>query len=215
MDKLRDIGRGTRMIKIGITGGVGSGKSQVLAYLEEIHHARICQADLIAHELQRPKEKCWRKIREYFGEGICNPDGTIDRKKLGTIVFSDAENLSVLNAIVHPAVNGRIRRLIAEEEKKGTGIFVLEAALMTEPVYREMMDEIWYIYAEKQVRFQRLRTDRGYSDEKTASMMSSQVTEETYRDFCDLTIDNSREFEKTKVQIDRALSNMKNRYDRR
>ena len=66
MDKLRDIGRGTRMIKIGITGGVGSGKSQVLAYLEEIHHARICQADLIAHELQRPKEKCWRKIREYF-----------------------------------------------------------------------------------------------------------------------------------------------------
>ena len=86
---------------------------------------------------------------------------------------------------------------------------------MTEPVYREMMDEIWYIYAEKQVRFQRLRTDRGYSDEKTASMMSSQVTEETYRDFCDLTIDNNREFEKTKVQIDRALSNMKNRYDRR
>ena len=96
MDKLRDIGRGTRMIKIGITGGVGSGKSQVLAYLEEIHHARICQADLIAHELQRPKEKCWRKIREYFGEGICNPDGTIDRKKLGTIVFSDTEKLSVL-----------------------------------------------------------------------------------------------------------------------
>ncbi|MDY5845774.1 MAG: dephospho-CoA kinase [Bariatricus sp.] len=198
------------MLKLGITGGVGSGKSEVLAYLKEEHKAVICQADLVAHELQKPGKGCWEKIISYFGKEICNPDETIDRKRLGAIVFADEKKLKVLNTIVHPEVNKCIREMILAEEQKGTEIFVLEAALMTEQIYRDMLDEIWFIYTEKEVRKERLRISRGYTDEKIDSMMASQASDEVFREFCDLSIDNSGNFEETKAQIDRAILKKKN-----
>ena len=140
------------MKKIGITGGVGSGKSLVLAFLGETYHAAVYQADLIAHQLQRPGESCYDKIRAYFGEEILASDGTIDRGRLGKIVFGDPEKLDALNKMVHPSVNEWIQRRIEEEEEKGTKLFVLEAALLTEPVYRNMLDEIWYIHVSEEIR---------------------------------------------------------------
>ena len=97
------------MRKIGITGGIGSGKSKVLDFLSVVCGAVICQSDLVAHQVQLPGEKCYQKVVETFGKEILNPDGTIDRKILGRIVFDQPEKLQKLNAIVHPAVNEKIR----------------------------------------------------------------------------------------------------------
>ena len=105
------------MRKIGITGGIGSGKSKVLDFLSVVRGAVICQSDLVAHQVQLPGEKCYQKVVETFGKEILNPDGTIDRKILGRIVFDQPEKLQKLNAIVHPAVNEKIRE---EMQKAGT-----------------------------------------------------------------------------------------------
>ena len=131
---------------IGITGGVGTGKSKVLAYMEEQFKAVVCQADHVAWELQRPGEICYKQIINEFGEHILNQDKTINRPLLGSIVFSDALALQKLNQIMHPAVKMYILQKIEEEKTKHTTCFVIEAALLLETHYDEICDEIWYIY---------------------------------------------------------------------
>ena len=198
------------MKKIGITGGVGAGKSRVLAFLEERYQAAVYEADKIAHQVQEPGEDCYRAVAAHFGQGILTPEGAIDRKKLGRIVFSDQKELAVLNGIVHPAVNRRIRELMALEEKKGTALFILEAALLTQPVYREMLDEIWYIHVDVAVREARLAASRGYAPEQTAAMMASQPEEAEFTAACDHVIENGGAFEETKRQIEALLAEVKN-----
>ena len=105
---------------IGITGGVGSGKSRVLSYLEEQYNAVICQADHVAWKLQEPGERSYCKIVKHFGKGILNEDTTINRSALGQIVFHDETELQVLNQITHPAVKEYIIEWIEIEKKKGT-----------------------------------------------------------------------------------------------
>lgn len=194
------------MKKLGITGGVGSGKSLVLEYLEEAYHAAVFQADLIAHEVQLPGEKCHEQIVDYFGKEILLVDGRIDRRKLGNVVFSDAEKLLRLNAIVHPAVNRRILELIEDEAAKGTELFILEAALLTEKIYREMLDEIWYIHVGESVRRNRLKRARGYTDEKIDAIFLSQPSEEEFRRFCNREIENGGDFEETKRVLNLKLA---------
>lgn len=193
------------MRKIGITGGIGSGKSRVLAYLNEACGAVICQADLVAHQVQLPGEDCYRKVVQTFGETILNPDGTINRKVLGGIVFGQPEKLEKLNEIVHPAVNERIREEMKKAQEEGKALFILEAALLTEPVYREMLDEIWYIHVPREIRMERLRSSRGYTDEKMYAVFANQPSEETFTEASDLVIENGGSFEETEKQIDLAL----------
>lgn len=194
------------MKKIGITGGVGSGKSLVLTFLEDTYHAVVYQADLIAHEVQKPGEDCYKEVVRVFGEEILNEDGTINRGILGGIVFADPEKLQKLNEIVHPAVEQRIREFIEKEEAAGTEVFVLEAALLHKPVYREMLDEIWYIHVKDEVRRERLKESRGYSDEKITSMFASQPEEDVFRRLCDRVIENSGEMKETCRQLREAFA---------
>ena len=193
------------MRKIGITGGIGSGKSKVLDFLSVVYGAVICQSDLVAHQVQLPGEKCYQKVVEMFGKEILNPDGTIDRKILGRIVFDQPEKLQKLNAIVHPAVNEKIREEMQKAQEEGKELFILEAALLTEPVYREMLDEIWYIHVPQEIRMERLRSSRGYSDKKMYAVFANQPSEETFTAVSDLVIENGGTFEETEKQIDLAL----------
>lgn len=187
---------------IGITGGVGSGKSEVLSFLSDREGAVVCQADLVAKELQKKGTKCFDEIIEHFGTSILAEDGELDRKALGEIVFHDEKELLALNAIVHPAVEERIRELICEEKEKGTKVFFLETAILIESKYNDMFcDEVWYIYASDDVRKKRLKFSRGYSEEKSESIFRSQMSKEEFMEHCDRVIDNSRSFEETSVQL--------------
>lgn len=190
---------------IGITGGVGSGKSRVLSYMETKYQAVICQADHVAWELQEPGQACYEEIVAYFGEEILNEDKTINRSALGKIVFADKQKLLRLNQIMHPAVKTYIVDLISKEAQKGTTYFVLEAALLLEEHYNLICDELWYIYTDKQVRRERLKESRGYTDDKIDSIMASQLSEEIFRKECQIVIDNSGDFEDTCYQIDEAM----------
>lgn len=193
------------MVKIGITGGIGAGKSTILAYMEKLPETAVYQADLIAYELQLPGQMCYDKIIEHFGKQILKEDGFIDRNKLGSLIFGNVSERMALNAMVHPMVNQRIETLMKEEEQKGTKLFVLEAALLTEDYYRTILDEIWYIYATEGVRRGRLRQTRCYSEEKITSIMQAQASEEEFRQKCDIVIDNSGTFADTVVQIEKVM----------
>lgn len=193
---------------IGITGGVGSGKSRVLSYIEETYSCVICQADHVAWELQKPGEKGYMEIVKHFGSDVLNEDGSINRPALGQIVFSDENELLALNAIMHPAVKVAIKDKILEEINRGTELFVLEAALLIEEHYDEICDELWYIYTEEAIRRDRLKSSRGYTDEKIDSMMKTQLSEDVFRKKCKVVIDNSEDFEYTCLQIQEAIKKL-------
>lgn len=190
---------------IGITGGVGSGKSKVLSYMEERFQAVVCQTDHVAWKLQEPGQDCYRKIVEVFGKHILNQDNTINRGLLGQLVFGDQGKLKQLNAIMHPAVKQYVLQWMAQEEDKGTICFVIESALLLEDNYQSFCDEAWYIHAHKDVRITRLKQERQYTDEKIQAMMSSQLDENIFRSKCDFVIDNSGDFEETCRQIEQIM----------
>ena len=192
---------------LGITGGVGAGKSTVLGYLADHYGARVIEADRVAHLLQQPGGDCYDAIVNCFGREILFPDGRINREILGKIVYADQKQLKVLNRIVHPAVKTYIIEIIAQERKKGAVPFVtIEAALLLEDGYDQICDEIWYIYADEAARTKRLQSSRGYSPEKIRSVMANQRDEEGYLSGCKLVIDNSSDFvENTYEQIDKGL----------
>lgn len=191
---------------IGITGGVGSGKSRILSFMETEYGAVVCEADKTAWALQEPGQSSYEKIVDHFGTEILHDDGTINRKLLGAIVFSDPSELEVLNRITHPAVKAQVRAQIAEERAKGTALFVVEAALLLEDNYDEVCDELWYIYTDEQIRRVRLKESRGYSDEKIDAMILAQASEEMYRKGCQVVIDNSGTFEDTCLQIKEVVN---------
>ena len=131
---------------IGVTGGVGAGKSTVLSYLEERWHAKLILADQVGHEVMEPGKEAYRHILLRFGTDVQSESGQIDRKILGNIVFADEEKRKKLNAIIHPAVKGEILERIALADAGKESCVVVEAALFLEEKYDAFCDETWYIY---------------------------------------------------------------------
>ena len=196
---------------IGVTGGVGSGKSEILRYMENQYGARIMMADDAARVLERPGRVCYEPLLALLAqhggaEKLTLDDGEINRKEMAFRIFTDPELLSEVNAIVHPAVWDYIKEDIEYCRREGkTSLYVVEAALLIECGYGQMVDEMWYIHTDMEVRRQRLKDSRGYSDQKIDDIMASQLSEEEFRRGSDVVIDNSGSLEETKKQIDKAL----------
>lgn len=192
---------------IGITGGVGAGKSAILSYLSEKKGTKVMLADEVAHKLMEPGNTCYHEICKQFREDdILAEDGSFDKGKLSSVIFSDEKKRTRLNEIVHPAVKKYVMHMFSEEKKKGElELLVLEAALLVEEEYDEICDELWYIYTSEQNRRKRLKETRGYSDEKISQIFSSQLSEEEYRNACKVTIDNNGDLSITYAQIEKAL----------
>lgn len=187
---------------IGITGGVGCGKSTVLHILEEKFGCALIETDKAGHQVMEPGQEAYQRILLEFGRDIMLPDGRIDRKKLGDIVFRDREKLEKLNQIVHPAVKKLVKEMILDlQNKKQKPVIVIESALLLEEHYDELCDDVWYIYTEDSVRIQRLAGSRGYTEEKTRNIMKNQKSDEEFRRLCKTVIDNSGSEEDTCKQI--------------
>ena len=193
---------------IGITGGVGAGKTQILEYLNNKYGATICQADAVEKKLQKKGTECFDAIVAHFGTEILDAKGELDREKLADIVFSDKVELSVLNSIVHPAVKEEIYKKIAKEERKNTNLFILESAILIEDHYEEICDELWYIYVEDSIRKKRLIYARGYDSKKVDDIIAAQLPKSMFMKHCDRVIDNSNTFEETKIQLDKIVADL-------
>ncbi len=192
---------------IGITGGVGAGKSAILDYLKNKPDTKVMLADEIAHELMVPGTQCYDRLKAEFGtEDIYQKDGLFDRIKLAQVIFSDDEKRKKLNGIVHPAVRKYVIGQAAYERKEGKiKLLVLEAALLIEEHYDEICDELWYIYTSEENRRIRLKKQRNYSDEKINEIFNSQLTDEKFRKACRVVIDNNGTIEAAAAQIEAAL----------
>lgn len=194
---------------IGITGGVGAGKSEILSYLGKKTGVRVMLADEIAHELMEVGTDCYKCLRQTFNdEDIWNSDGSFNREKLAKVIFSDKLKRDIMNSVVHPAVKEYVIRQQEYERERGElSLLVLEAALLIEEHYDKICDELWYIYTSEENRRDRLKASRGYSDEKIDNIFRSQLSEEEYRKYCAVVIDNNGSVEAAFEQIDKALVN--------
>ena len=191
---------------IGVTGGVGAGKSTVLNYLEKRYGAKLILADLVGHEVMEPGHEAYEQVVKAFGQEIVSEDNTIDRKTLGAIVFADEKKRMILNRIIHPAVRQEILRRLEEAELLHLSYVVVEAALFLEENYDAFCDETWYIYTDEKIRRQRLKESRGYSDERIDQIFHSQKTHEEFQKRCLFMIDNNGSEEETFRQIDRRMN---------
>ena len=191
---------------IGVTGGVGAGKSTVLNYLEKRYGAKLILADLVGHEVMEPGHEAYEQVVKAFGQEIVSEDNTIDRKTLGAIVFADEKKRMILNRIIHPAVRQEILRRLEAAELLHLSYAVVEAALFLEENYDAFCDETWYIYTDEKIRRQRLKESRGYSDERIDQIFRSQKTHEEFQKRCLFMIDNNGSEEETFRQIDRRMN---------
>ena len=182
---------------ISITGGVGSGKSEVLRILKEEFGAQIIIADEVAHQLMETGKKGYKKVVEALGTSFLNADGSIDRKKLAAVIFNDKKAIEKMNSIIHPMVWKEIQYDIAHSDKE---IIVVEAALFDEE-HNAMFDEIWYVYTSRENRIRRLMASRGYSEEKCLEIMSNQASEDEYRKLAKHVLDNNGTVEELCGQI--------------
>lgn len=194
---------------IGITGGIGAGKSTVMQYMKEHYSVYTILADDVARKLQEPGGTIYQQMLNAFGEDIVNEDGSLNRQRLATLVFSDEEKRRQLNALVHPAVRQEIERQIRVQRDHYEYIAV-EAALLIEEHYDDICDEFWYIDARKEIRIKRLIESRGYDRERCERIMAGQLSKEEFQKACSVTIDNSGDIEWLKKQLNQLLGRMKN-----
>lgn len=195
-----------KMMFIGITGGIGAGKSEILKYIRKHYKCEIYLADDVAHLVKLPGTSCFDKLVELLGTDVLDASGEIDKKVMADKIFASPKLLQQVNAIVHPAVKEYLmERLEAAEESGEAELFFVEAALLIETGYGQLVDEMWYIYARQEIRTKRLREVRGYGEEKIISIMKNQLSEEQFREACDFVIDNSGELTDSYRQIDKKL----------
>ncbi|MGW0204421.1 dephospho-CoA kinase [Streptomyces sp. NPDC003233] len=175
------------MLKVGLTGGIGAGKSEVSRLLVE-HGAVLIDADRIAREVVAPGTPGLAAVVEAFGEGVLTADGSLDRPRLGSIVFSDPEKLAVLNSIVHPLVGARSREL--EEAAAADAVVIHDVPLLTENGLAPLYDVVVVVDASTETQLDRLVRLRGMTEEDARARMAAQATREQRRQIADIVIDN-------------------------
>ena len=178
------------MLVIGLTGSIGTGKSEAARQLEALG-ASIISADQVGHEAYAPNTEAWQQVVAAFGDTILGKDGEIDRRKLGEIVFSDPGQLEKLNEIMHP----RMARMVADKIKvlrsQGVEVVVVEAALLFEAGWDTLVEEVWVTDSPEQMVIERLKKRNGLSEEEARKRISSQMDRSERLERSDFVIDNS------------------------
>ena len=185
---------------IGLTGGIGSGKSTVSQYLKELG-AVIIDADKVGHEAFQPGTEAWREVVATFGRDIVTPNGEIDRKKLGAIVFDNPPALTQLNRIMHPKMRDMMKARIDEYRRQGVAVVVLEAAILIEANWAPLVDEVWVTIARESAVLERLKKQRGLAEEQTLSRIRSQLSNGERLKHADVVISNEGNLEEVKARV--------------
>lgn len=186
---------------IGITGGVGAGKSRILAILEAEYGAQIIEADLVARELEEPGQEGLRLLTEEFGDGILDLEGRLDRAAFAALIFRDPAALKKVNDLIHPLTWKAIERKLAGSTAP---VAAVEAALFDEKT-KHICQELWYVDTDDEIRIARLMEGRGYSREKCLDIMKNQASREEFLRLADAVIDNSGTIEDVRRQIAELL----------
>ena len=189
------------MVVIGLTGGIASGKSLAASVLSGLG-AAVIDADKVGHEIIAPGTRAYAELIGHFGERILREDGHIDRKKLGEIIFSDAEERKVLNRITHPRILEQTASLLEEiESKNSQSVAVIEAALLIEMGLQEYVDEVWVVVTDEEKQIERLRERSGLKYEEAVNRIRSQLSQEEKAANADKVLYNTRDEEFLRRQV--------------
>ena len=178
------------MLVIGLTGSIGTGKSEAARQLEALG-ASIISADQVGHEAYTPNTEAWEHVVSAFGDEILQDDGEIDRRKLGAIVFSDPGQLERLNQIMHPRMAQMVADKVEVLRGQGVEVVVVEAALLFEAGWDSLVEEVWTTDSPEQAVIERLKVRNGMSEEEARKRMSSQMSRTERLDRSDYVIENS------------------------
>jgi dephospho-CoA kinase len=193
----------TRPVRtIGVTGGIGSGKSSAVQILAELG-AVVIDADRVGHEVYAPGTVGFDQVVAAFGRDIVGADGAIDRKRLGAIVFGDPSALGRLNAIVHPLIRDAVAQRVNAARARGRAPIVVEAALLIEAKWDALVDEVWLVVARREVIEQRLVSQRGMEPAAVAARMRAQLSDEERRAHAAVVVDNSGSRDQLRERIER------------
>jgi dephospho-CoA kinase len=196
------------MLQVGLTGNIASGKSHVSGVFAELG-ARVIDADVIAHELFKVGSPTYAKVVQAFGERILAPDGSIDRKVLGNIVFHQEEQRLLLNALVHPDVVAEVMRRTFELDQQGfDGIVVVDAALMVESGFYKMQDRLVVVTCDPALQLARVTSRCGLSDEEARLRITSQMPVAEKVKLAHYTIDTSGTYSATRDQVERVYRDL-------
>jgi dephospho-CoA kinase len=189
-----------KMKVIGLTGGIGSGKSTVSQFLVELG-AIIIDADKIGHEVFKPGTEAWREVVSAFGKRILADDGAIDRKKLSTIVFGNPETRTRLNEIMHPRIYEVVKAQIEECRRKGVSVAVLEASLLIEAGWTSLVDEVWVTTAPEAIVLKRLKERVGLSEAESRARIRSQLPSKERLKYANVVIDTDCDLEELGAKV--------------
>jgi dephospho-CoA kinase len=196
------------MLKIGLTGGIATGKSYVLGLLQELG-CEVIDADIIAHRMIEPGQLAYKEIVDHFGRTVLDLAGKIDRARLGAIVFNDPRQRAKLNSIVHPRVFEAQERWFAElAERKPDAIAVVDAALMIETGSYRRYDKLIVVHCRPDLQLQRLMARNNLSREEASARISSQMPAEEKLRYADFAVDTSNGFEDTRLHVESLYSEL-------
>ena len=187
---------------IGLTGGVGSGKSLILDMLRDRYGALVLQADRVCNTLIENRGPAADAVIGLLGNGITDAEGLIDKKAMAAVIFSDPSLRLGVNRILHPATFDAVVKMIEEAHEE---LIIYEAALPAEARFNEICSRVLYVYAPRKIRAERLEKSRGYSREKSLAIMRSQLSEKQFRELADAAVDNGGSTEKTLASLDRIM----------
>lgn len=189
-----------RIIVIGLTGGIGSGKSTVSSFLAQLG-AVVLSADEIGHEALQPYTETWQEVVNAFGKEILKAGGEVDRQKLGEIVFNDAEALARLNQITHPRMHGIAKKRIEELKRQGADVVVLEAPLLVEANWLDLVDQVWVTAATEATAMRRLCQRSGLSEAQALARIHSQLSSEERLKYADIVIDTNGTLSEVETRV--------------
>ena len=198
------------MIVIGLTGGILTGKSTVSEILAR-RGAVIIDADKIGHKAYIPQTKVWREVVDAFGIGILKENEEIDRKKLGEIVFNDPEALARLNGIMHPAMHSMMKEEIERLRSEGVDVVVLEAAVLIEANWTDIVDQVWVTVAPEETVFKRIRDRGGLTEGQVRARMRSQLSAEERAKHADVIINTDCELAEVRAKVDELWQRLHSR----
>ena len=199
------------MTVIGLTGGIASGKSTVANYLADLGH-KVIDADRLGHQAYEPGSQCYEMVVETFGSEIVAPDRTIDRKELGSKVFGRPESLKRLTDIVWPEIKRLAKLEIDEYQRTGSNLpVVLEAAVLIEAGWQDIVDEIWVVTVDKEIAIARATSRDGVTREAVEARISAQVSNEERLREADVNIQNNSSEQDLFRTLDREIRSLEQR----
>lgn len=198
----------SKTVVIGLTGGILSGKSTVSQMLAR-KGAVIIDADKVGHEAYRPQTPVWHQVAEAFGKDILQANGEIDRKKLGQIVFSDPQALERLNRIMHPAMHDVMKERIEQLRRQGVGVVVLEAAVLIEANWTDLVDQVWVTQASEENVIQRLVNRSGLSEAQARARIRFQLSAEERARHAHVIIDTNCSLAEVEAKVDALWEGVK------